>query len=541
MDETLDSVQTLPVLVVGGGLVGLSAALFLAHHGVPSLLVERHPGTAIHPRAMGFSPRTMELMRSVGIEDAIRRVEPANALQDGNVLLVESLVGQEFDSLQENVKELFVHPSSPVRGSAIAQDLLEPVLRARAEQLGADLRFSTELLSFAQDEEGISATIHERESGKTRRVRARFLVAADGSQSKIRQQLGIGQHGTGSMGHFISIIFEAEIMHLFNERQAVMCFVSNETVAIGSLVPYPGSSARPALFRSDVGFDPDNETLADYPDARCLELLRAAVGIPDLQARIKAVLPWEMNALVADRFQQERIFLIGDAARTQPPSGGLGGNTGIAEAHNLAWKLATVLRGEAGEALLATYDSERRPLADYTAEQMVLLSRQRQYEGSRGVTVDPITVNTGYRYSAGAVIQEEGAADLPLAQAWDRWHGQPGTHAPHLPLAQEGRSVSTLDLFGNHFVLFTGSQGQSWYDAAQRVKETLRVPLDAYQIGPGAGQLKDTRAAFCTTYGITDSGAVLVRPDGFIGWRSQDAAENAAQTLMQALSTLLFR
>lgn len=532
-----------PVLIVGGGLVGLSASLFLARNGISSLLIERHPGTAIHPRAMGFTPRTMELFRSVGIEETIRRIEPP--IPEGNsVPLVESLVGQEFDRLQEDVDSLFIDAGSPVRGTGIAQDLLEPVLRERAEQLGGDLRFGTELLEFEQDAQGISATIRERVSQRTRKVRAQFLVAADGSQSAIRARLGIGQHGTGSMGHFISLIFEADLMRFFRERGAIMCFVSNETVTIGSLVPYPGSAARGDLFRMDVGYDPEEETLADYSEERCVSLIRATTGIPDLAVKLKTTLTWEMNALVADSFQQGRIFLVGDAARTQPPSGGLGGNTGIAEAHNLAWKLTAVLRGEAGEALLATYDAERRPVADYTAEQMALLSRQRQHEGSAGITVDIKDVNTGYRYGAGAFAREEGDEQLPLARRPDEWRGEPGTHAAHLVLEQAGKQISTLDLFGSHFVLLAGPAGQHWQEAARRVKETLHLSLDSYQIGGETGELSDVENRFCEAYGITNTGAVLIRPDGFIGWRSKGGEKQvqaAQEALTSALSTLLFR
>jgi putative polyketide hydroxylase len=403
MSDTLKSTslydETTPVLIVGGGLIGLSTSLFLSWHRIPSLLVERHPSTAIHPRAVGLTPRTMELFRSVGVVEEIRKVESPFP-EASNVLLVESLTGQVFDNLQDEAElgDLF---TGPVPGSAIAQDVLEPVLRARAEQLGGDLRFGTELVAFEKDKEGITATIRERESGGTRTVRAQFLVAADGSHSGIRQELGIGTHGAVSLFHCISMIFEADLIELFRKRHAVMCFLSNDTIASGALVPYPGSSARPDLFRLDITYDPEEETLADYPEARCLQLIRAAVGIPDLPVQLKTVLAYEAVALVADRFEVGRVFLVGDAARTQPPSGGLGGNTGIAEAYNLAWKLAAVLHGEAGEALLATYDAERRPLADYTAEQAALLSERRQTEGSAGITVDLTSVNAGYRYSAG--------------------------------------------------------------------------------------------------------------------------------------------
>lgn len=536
--------ESTSVLIVGGGLIGLSTALFLSWYRIPTILVERHPGTAIHPRAMGLGPRTMELFRSVGIEEAIRQVEPPFS-KDGNVPLVESLVGQEFDCLQEDIKSLFVNDASPVQGSAIAQDVLEPVLRTKAEELGADLRFGTELVTFEQDEEGVTTMIRERASGNTRRIRSQFLVAADGSQSRIRQQLGIGQHGTASMGNFISTIFEADIMELFRQRQAVMCFVSNDTTPIASLVPYPGSAVRPDLFRLDVGYDPEEETLDDYPEERCLSLIRAAVGIADLEVpRIKAVLTWEMHALVADRFQAGRVFLVGDAARTQPPSGGLGGNTGIAEAHNLAWKLALVLRREAKPGLLTTYDAERRPLADYTAEQTALLSEQRQTLGSKGITVDPIVVNMGYRYPAGAIVPEEGQENLPMAQRPDRWAGEPGTHAPHLQLERRGEPISTLDLFDAYFVLLVGPQGQSWKEAALNAKEILDIPLDIYQIGGTVGDLADVENRFCEAYGISPGGAVIVRPDGFIGWRSREAknqVQETEQALTKALSTLLFR
>ncbi|HLJ34178.1 MAG TPA: FAD-dependent monooxygenase, partial [Ktedonobacteraceae bacterium] len=215
--------ETIPVLIVGGGLIGLSTSLFLSHAGIASLLIERHPGTAIHPRAVGLSPRTMEMFHSAGVEQEIRKVESPFP-EESNVLLVESLVGQVFDNLQNEAElgDLFI---GPMPGSAIAQDVLEPVLRAGAEQLGGDLRFRNELVSFEQDAEGITATIRERESGNTRTVRSQFLVAADGSHSAIRKQVGIGTHGAGSLFHCISMIFEADLMKVFHEHHAIMCFL----------------------------------------------------------------------------------------------------------------------------------------------------------------------------------------------------------------------------------------------------------------------------------------------------------------------------
>jgi putative polyketide hydroxylase len=538
-----DYEETTQVLIVGGGVVGLSTSLFLSWRGISSLLIERHPGTAIHPRIPGVAQPTMEMFRSVGIEGAIHQVE-APLFISGNVLLLESLVGQVFDVLQQDVEAFFQGDSSPAQGSQAAQDLLEPVLRTHAERLGGDLRFGTELVAFEQDTDGITATIRERESENTRTVRARFLVAADGTHSGIRQQLGIGRHGKGSLFHCVSMIFEADLMELFRKRNAVMCFVANDNVSNAALVPYPGASARPDRYRLDVPYDPEEETLADYPETRCLQLIRAAVGIPDLPAQLKAVATYEACELVADRFQRGQVFLVGDAARTQPPTGGLGGATGIAEAYNLTWKLAAVLHGEAGEALLATYDEERRPQANYTAEQVALLSQQRQTEGSAGITVDTFTLVMGYRYGTGAIVREAGDEHLPQVKPLDQWKGQPGTHAPHLVLKQGNEPISTRDLFGPHFVLLVGSQDEHWKTAARKAKEAHHLPLDSYQIGGDTGDLIDPENKFCDTYGITSGGAALVRPDGFIAWRCQAAKENeqeAEHALTQALSMLLYR
>ncbi len=540
MDKQSMYDETTPVLIVGGSLVGLSTSLFLGRHGIASLLVERHPGISVHPRVASLTARTLEIFRSVGAEAAIRQIEPPFSL-GSNVPLVETLVSEAVDNLMEDFSAYFT-PASPIRGSLIAQDVLETVLPGLAKQMGGELRYQTELLIFEQDEEGVTATIRDRSSGIERRVRARYLIAADGGRSGVRQQLGIGTHGAGGLGHSMSIVFEAPgLIELFRKRDAVLCFLANDTVS-GGFSAYPGSSVRPDLFRLDASYDPDRETEADFPEERCLTLIRAAIGIPDYPVQFKGVASWEMVARIADRFQDGRIFLVGDAARAQPPTGALGGNTGIAEAHNLAWKLAAVLHGGANPRLLATYDSERRPLADYTVEQVTLLSQERFTEGSEGITVNTLLLNMGYRYSTGAaIVPEAGDEQLPLFQQPTWWTGQPGTRAPHVVLKCQGELISTLDLFGLHFVVLAGPQGQLWLEAGRRAQEALHLSLESYQIGGEAGSLLDSDGAFCKAYGIDASGAVIVRPDGFIAWRSQTSQEDAEHMLTQAFAKLLFR
>lgn len=533
--------KTVPVLIVGGSLVGLSLSLFLARQGIKPLVVERHSGTAIHPRVSSLTARTMEIFRSAGIEEAIRREEPPFPREFG-IMFVESLAGQLYDNLMEDMSAYFTD-ASPVEGNGIAQDLLEPVLLAQAEQAGVDLRYNTELIEFDVEEEGVTAVIRDRISGETHRIRTEYLVGADGSKSGIRKQLGIRQHGEGTLCHLISIIFDADIHDLFHNQNAHMCFFANDD-ASGSLVLYPGTSRRPHVYRLDVVYDPDEEIVDDYPEERCTALVRAAIGIPDIPVTIRKVLSWEMAGRVADRFQQGRIFLVGDSARVQPPSGGLGGNTGIAEAQNLAWKLASVLRGEAGQALLATYDTERRPVADYTVEQVIRLSQQRELEGAEGITVNTLHVNMGYRYQEGAFIPETAGNILPLVQSPELWTGQPGTRAAHVVLERDGRRFSSLDLFGTRFVLLTGPEGQSWLQAAQHASKRLHLPMDMYKIGEQNDDFSNPGNDFLKANGITSTGAVVVRPDGYIGWRQSAAGESSdemEQVLVDALSTILCR
>lgn len=505
--------ESTPVLIAGGSLVGLSTALFLGKHGIPTLVVERHPGTSIHPRVASLTARTMEIFRSVDAEAAIRAVEPSVAM-GSRIPMAESLVAEEVDNLLADLGA-YATPASPVPGSAIAQDVLEPVLLDLAKQAGADVRHRTELIDFAQDPDGVLVTIRDLASGVDSQVRTSFLVAADGSRSGIRQRLGIGVHNDKSLGSMINIMFHAPgLLDLFQQRDAIMCFLANDTIGTGALTPYPGSAARPDLFRLDISYDPQTETADDYPAQRCVPLVRAAIGIPGQPVEITTVQTWDMITRVADRFQQGRVFLVGDAARAQPPSGALGGNTGIAEAHNLAWKLAAVLHGEADVDLLASYDAERRPVADATATEVVNLSEQRQ-EGSAGITVDTLTLNMGYRYGAGAaIVAEPDEQQLPEFQDPLRWTGEPGTRAPHVQV----HGISTLDLFGTGFVLLTGPDGQDW----------LSPMLTCHQLNEAA----------CVAYGIATSGAVIVRPDGFVGWRSRTAATDPHSDLTKALATL---
>ncbi len=225
--------EDVPVLIVGGSLVGLSMALFLARHSIPALLVERHATTSIHARAGGFNARTMELFRQVGIESAIFEQETPPEQLGEMGLRAESLTGKVLDSTEAvaHRQSSVINPfASPTRTAMIGQNKLEPILRKHANALGSDIRFGTELVHFEQHVGGISARIRERATGQERRIHAQYLVAADGNRSAIRQQLGIGSYGYGKLGQWINILFQADLSKALEGRKVTLCFINNATV-----------------------------------------------------------------------------------------------------------------------------------------------------------------------------------------------------------------------------------------------------------------------------------------------------------------------
>jgi putative polyketide hydroxylase len=521
--------ETTPVLIVGGSLVGLSMSLFLAWYGIPSLLVEQHSGISPHPRAFNFNERTMEHFRMVGAEGDIRRKAPAH-FQNSSIVHAESLVGQELGSVTQDTTSSSL---SPTCGCIIGQDALEPVLRAHAEELGGDLRFHTELISFEQDENGVRAVIQNRGTRVKRTVRARYLIAADGNRSAIRQRLGTKTHGPGVFGQQLSILFSAEVQRLLHGRRIAVCFVHNPEVRKGTSLVFARNGQDFALF---VPYYPEKgERKEDFFGERGIEMVRKAIGVPDLVIDIMNVSPWEVAAWAAGRFQKGNVFLVGDAAHVTPPAGAFGANTGIADAYNLAWKLAFVLKGVANPDLLSTYTEERQPVARYTVEQSFHMFSRFSASPSSNANADVIlpydSIALGYRYHS-AIIPSDSED-----QQWyeDPYHptGCPGTHAAHVVLERNGEQCSMLDLFGLHYTLLAGTDGKVWCDAAKRATGHLGLPLNVYRIGE-QGDFADPADRFLEAYGIRSTGAVLVRPDGFIGWRAEGADAHPEHVLEQA-------
>ncbi len=538
LKNTSSNDETIPVLIVGGSLVGLSTALFLSWHGIPCLLVERHAGISPFPRAGGFNPRTMELYHAVGLEPDIRQAEPKE-LRDSIIVRVETLAGKELGRFTQSMQQAYDFTASPTQGSVITQNLLEPVLQAHAKKLGADLRFNTEFVSCEQHDDGVSAIIRDRKIGQEQTVHVRYLVDCEGNNSAIRQHLGIAVHGPGSLAHQMNFLFDADLRGALRGRHVLVGYVNNPVIQ-GGVIGADATGQRGLL---SIPYDPQKgEREEDFVGERSVALIRAAVGIPDLPAAVVEIRTWEMAAYVAERFQQGSIFLAGDSAHVMPPTGGFGANTGIQDAHNLAWKLALVLKGHADPALLASYDAERRPIARLTVDQAfkMYVERMAPHRASESTApaVDYEAIMLGYRYHSAAIASDTN--DGELYEDPNHPTGHPGTRAPHVALERNGERLSTLDLFGQNFVLLTGADGDNWQAVASPVAQRLGIGLKAYRIG-GNSDLVDIESRFLEAYGITSAGAVIVRPDGFIGWCIPTAAEEPERILEQALSHLLCR
>jgi putative polyketide hydroxylase len=451
------------------------------------------------------------------------------------MLVVETLAGVERKRIAMAEPENSpLDLISPTDWCVCAQDQSEPVLLEAARQRGGDLRFNTEMISFKQDDTGVTAIVTDRTTGAQQTVRADYLVAADGAASPIRNVLGITRSGRGTLGHHISIYFSADLGDLVQGREFVLCQVENAEVR-GLFIAINNRD----LWLFSIVYDPERgERAEDFSPERCSDLIRKAVGLPQLAVEMKSILPWEAAIRVADRFQDGRIFLVGDAAHQMPPTGAFGANTGIQDAHNLAWKLAAVYHGQASPALLATYDEERRPVARFTTEQAGLRSATTAFDprgANRADIADNLVIITGYQYASRAIIAENNDS-VPLDHlALD---GRPGRRAPHVWLERQGRRISTLDLFGPRFVLLSGEHGQGWCDAARALAARQDINLDTYCIG-SAGDLVDLDNRWSDAYGVTSAGAALVRPDGFVCWRTRDAQESPEQVLEAVLDQLL--
>jgi 2-polyprenyl-6-methoxyphenol hydroxylase-like FAD-dependent oxidoreductase len=483
------------VLVVGAGPAGLSTAITLARAGVHVLVVERHAGTSPFPKSTVVSTRTMELLRGWGLEQRVRagamRVRP-------QITFSPTVVAPERASTPSVVptdeQALAVSPTTPC---FCAQDHLEPILLEHLLCWGGVVRFNTELTDLRTDSDGVRAELLDRVTGTRSRVQARYVVGADGPRSTVRAALGIGVEDLGTIGDLVAVTFRADLTRRMPRLPSAINVVE-EPAAAGLLVP-TSTDDRWIYARS-----------ADTGSANHLEPLRLATGVPDLAPEILSVMRFTMGAqlALALRSADGRGFLVGDAAHRTTPMGGVGMNTAIHAAHNLGWKLVHVLRGQAGEPLLDSYQEERLPVGRVNA----LRSLQTDLDDH-----DSVASDLGVRYRSSVIADDA------------------GERAPHAWVRHAWRRVSTLDLFDGRLTVLTGTDGGRWRAATRRLAAE-GLPIEALSVDR---DIHPVDRDFAERYRLGRSGAVLVRPDGYLAARLGGLSRHATEALRDAVGRAL--
>jgi len=521
-----------PVLIAGGGPVGLALAIELGMAGIACTLVERRDGSISIPKMSGLSIRSMEFNRRWGIAETVQNAGWPKTHPQG-LIYCTSMVGYE---LARHHVPAYVDqklPYTPEPRVACAQIFYDPILLAKARSLSSvTIRLLTGLDSFTQDADGVSATITDRQTGHSETMRARYLVGCDGADGTVVTALGFGYEGLGLVANSVNVFFRSPAMMKIHDKGWSRFFRFTDAGGTwGEIIGIDGKELwRLSVLKADPAFDGD-------------AYLRRLMGA-EVPYEILSVMAWERRERVAEHYRDGRVFICGDAAHQNSPTGGLGLHTGLADAVDLGWKLIASLQGWGGPALLDAYEAERKPIAllnvHASTDEFVLLAdlpggpeiaeptpagaalRQRWAEayraanGARGPTFTE-NLRLGYCYESSPLCVDDGSPAIPLETEAFVPSARPGTRAPHAWIQEGGlgNKRSTLDLFGKGFVL-------------------LRLGAEP----PETGRLTDAAATRGVPFAVVDlpdrklaelyqRRLVLVRPDGHVAWRSDAAPEDA--------------
>lgn len=586
MTTTPDDVLRTDVLIIGSGPAGASAALFLATYGVDHVVVTKYRWTADTPRAHITNQRTVEILRDMGVEDDVTAQGVPSSLM-GETVFCTSLTGDEIG----RVRSWGNHPArkadytlaSPSENCDLPQTLLEPIIIGRAAERGSRVRFDTEYVSLVQDDDGVTVTVRDRLSGHTYDIRARYVIGADGGRSTVARDVGLPFEGEMDLAGSMNIVFHADLSRLVEHRPSVLYWVLQPGSDIGGIGMGLVRMVRPwdewlVVWGYDIDQPPPR-----VDDAMATRIVHDLVGDDTIPVTIRSTSLWGNNKMYATRYRAGRVFCAGDAVHRHPPSNGLGSNTSIQDSYNLAWKLALVLDGRAGAALLDSYDAERAPVGrqivlranksieefgpifdalgflgtDDPQEQIAAMrargentpeaaeqrTRLRKALETKEYEFNALGVELGQRYRSGAVL-----SDGSPEPAYDRdpelhhhpttW---PGARLPHAWLGRGTERVSTHDVTGKgRFALLTGISGEAWVAAAEAAAATLGVEVAAHVVGPGRA-LTDLYDDWARLREVGEAGCVLVRPDAHVAWRSADLPTDPAGALTEALTAVLAR
>jgi 2,4-dichlorophenol 6-monooxygenase len=553
----------------------------LARAGINAITITKYPGTANSPRAHITNQRSVEVFRDLGVETEVMSEAMPQDLM-GTQIFATSFAGMELARMMTwgagiDRKSDYVR-ASPTSMCNIPQHRLEPIIRAAAERNGADIRFDCELIGLEQDENGVRALVENRATQQQFHISARYVIGADGARSKVAEDAGFDFEGKAALGEAISVWLDVDLTKYTKHRSGAIAFIAHPGSDIWlSVWPCvtPWTEWNPFFLRHNrAPGTVDEEVLARY--------IREAIGDDSVEFRIKKITRWHVNHVVANSYRKGRVFLAGDAAHRHPPANGLGSNTSVQDAYNLVWKLALVLQQKADERLLDSYSSERQPVGRQVIDRAIRSQREMMPwseamglkpgttaeevwenfdhlfgdsdEGARrraavaeGIKImngqfNAHGVELGQRYVDGAVVSD-GSPFPDYTRDPDLYYHpttHPGAYLPHVWIQHEGRTISTIDIASyDGFTLITGIGGQAWLDAASDVGRELDVPLKVASVGLRQ-PFDDALGEWTAIREVNDRGCILVRPDRYIAWRSNDLVSNPAQVLREVIQQALF-
>lgn len=579
-------VVTTDVLIVGSGPAGASAALFLSTHGVDNIMITKYRWTANTPRAHITNQRTMEVLRDAGIEEEVlAKAVPHD--QMGDTVYCESLAGEEIGRRPtwgfRPDRRADYELASPSMPCDIPQTLLEPILVENATKRGTQTQFSTEYLSHTQDSEGVSVKVRNRLTGHRYTIRAKYLVGADGARSQIAEDIDIPFEGKMDIGGSMNITFKADLADLVAHRPSILYWVFHPGSNIGGIGAGLVRCVRPWNEWLVVwGFD-INGPAPELDEDEAKAIVRNLVGIPDLEMEITGYSLWGNNEMWATHMQNGRVFIAGDAAHRHPPSHGLGSNTSIQDAYNLAWKLAAVVKDQASPELLETYSVERAPIAKqivtrannsgreygpiFEALGVADAKTEEEFRENLKLRKEPTPEGAARRKALRKALDnkdfEFNAQGTEIGQFYQSTavvcdgHGRPemtedpllhhqkstypGLRLPHAWIGDNRGKQSTHDIAtGTGFTLFTGITGRPWAEAAEQVAKDLGIELKIVVIGEGCAY-QDLYGDWLRQREIEEDGVILVRPDKHVGWRAHQLVADPQAALTAVLSSILGR
>jgi 2,4-dichlorophenol 6-monooxygenase len=573
------------VLIIGSGPAGAAAAALLSTYGVGNIVATKFNWTCRTPRAHITNQRTMEVLRDLGIEsEVMKEAAPQHIM--GNNVFCTSLAGEELGRLYSwgtsPQRQADYTASSPTTPCDLPQNLMEPILVGAAGRRGSTLCFNWEYLSLEQDTDGVTARVKDHVSGLVHEVRAKYLIGADGGRSKVAQDIDLPMEGKMGVAGSMNIVFEADLSRYVAHRPSVLYWVLQPGSDVGGIGMGLVRMVRPWNKWLIVwGYD-INEPAPEVSDELATEIAHNLIGDHTIPVRIESTSVWTVNNMYALSNTRGRVFCMGDAVHRHPPSNGLGSNTSIQDAYNLAWKLALVLQGQADPSLLSTYDTERSPIARQIVtranqsiaefgpifEALGLLSTKdpdemranmesrkenspraadqreklRKAIAFKSYEFNCHGVEMNQRYASAAVVPDgtpepEWRRDRELYYQATTW---PGARLPHVWLEDAaGKRISSLDLTGKgRFTVLTGIGGEAWVEAARAVAASTGVEIAAYMIGPGR-DVVDLFGEWAEARETGEAGCLLVRPDQHVAFRHPEAAANAASLLADAMAKIL--